>query len=250
MKIGIIIQARLGSSRLPGKILLPFFDGKCILDIIIDKAKSCRETSVIVATSVDPSNDELVRHLEGQDVCIYRGSEKDVLSRFVIAAEENNLDGVIRICSDNPFLDLESLCKLCDEAMKQKADYIGFMVNETPSIKTHFGFWAEYASCSALKRVAELTPPNSLAHEHVTWYLYNHPDEFVCKWLETNPLLQGRSDIRLTVDTREDFENIKVLFSLTSELYDSCSIDDIVHFLDEHPSFLQTMKSEIKKNEK
>ena len=74
MKTGIIIQARLGSTRLPGKVLKPFHGDKCILDIILDKLHQASDAQVIVATSTSKDNDALVEHLERNGELVYRGS--------------------------------------------------------------------------------------------------------------------------------------------------------------------------------
>ncbi len=105
MNIGIIIQARLGSTRLPGKILKQFYGEKTLLETVISNVQKVGETKIIVATSVNPNNDLLASFLQERGIPFYRGSEDDVLSRFIGAAEVNGFDGIVRICSDNPFLD-------------------------------------------------------------------------------------------------------------------------------------------------
>ena len=208
MNIGIIIQARLGSTRLPGKILKEFYGGKTLLETVIHNLQRIKNAKIIVATSVNPNNDKLESFLNNRDITVFRGSEDDVLCRFIGAAEANSVDGIIRICSDNPFLDWHGVAALIDKAKNSNADYIGYRINNTPSIKTHFGFWGEFVTLDALKRVASTTDEKP-AHEHVTIHIYSHPDEYNCEWIECPDFLQGRNDIRLTVDNTEDFENKK-----------------------------------------
>ena len=105
MNIGIIIQARMGSTRLPGKILKQFYGNKTLLETILDNLHKIKQAKIIVATSVSTNDDKLEEFLKDKNEIVYRGSEKDVLERFIKAAEENEVDGIIRICSDNPFLD-------------------------------------------------------------------------------------------------------------------------------------------------
>lgn len=102
MNFGIIIQARLGSTRLPGKILKDFYGGKTLLETVIENLKKTG-AKIIVATSVNPNNDKLETFLKERNITVFRGSEDDVLSRFIEAAEANGVDGIVRICSDNPF---------------------------------------------------------------------------------------------------------------------------------------------------
>src|SRR5574344_3094459 len=212
MNIGFIIQARLGSTRLPGKILLPFSENKSIIEILLSKLNSISSNAkIIVATSNDTSNDKLVDAIKNQAV-IYRGSENDVLNRFICAAENNSIDRIIRICSDNPFIDIDGLKQILDVAKTTDADYVGFQINGKPSIQTHFGFWAEYVTLNSLKRVAQITN-DSLWHEHVTNYIYFHPEKgFKIKWLSTPTFINGRNDIRLTIDTKEDFKSAKAIY--------------------------------------
>lgn len=140
MNIGIIVQARMGSTRLPGKILKPFYDGKTLLETLLDNLHKVADAKVIVATSVNENNDELEVFLKEKRELVFRGSENDVLDRYIKAAEVNSVDGIVRICSDNPFMDWHGVEQLVEKAKNSDADYIGFRINDKPSILTHFGF--------------------------------------------------------------------------------------------------------------
>lgn len=104
MNIGIIVQARMGSTRLPGKILKQFYGDKTLLETLLENLHKVQGSKVIVATSVNENNDQLERFLTEKGELVFRGSENDVLDRFIKAAEANNVDGIVRICSDNPFM--------------------------------------------------------------------------------------------------------------------------------------------------
>ena len=133
MKLGIIVQARMASTRLPGKILKDFYQGHTILDIILQKLHRIPNAVVVVATSTNEADDILAAHLEAKGERIYRGSENDVLQRFIDAAEKNGINGIVRICSDNPFLDIKGLLQLAQAARENtEADYIGFMIGGKP----------------------------------------------------------------------------------------------------------------------
>lgn len=249
MNIGIIIQARLGSTRLPKKILKPFHEDKCILDIILDKMHQAEGGKVIVATTTDTSNDVLVKYLEQRDELVFRGSENDVLDRFIHAAKQFDVDGIVRICSDNPFLDIEGIKTLITKAEQTQADYIGFKINNMPSIKTHFGFWGEFARLSALEKVAATTDDRQ-AHEHVTIHLYTHPEEYLCEWIDCPDFLQGRDDIRLTIDTQEDMDNAKQVYSTLAKENATFGLKEIVAYIDQHEELRESMKNIIKQNTK
>lgn len=249
MKIGIIIQARLGSTRLPRKILKQFYGGKTLLETVIANLQRVEGAKVIVATSVNPNNDELESFLKERGITVFRGSEDDVLSRFIGAAEENKVDGIVRICSDNPFLDWHGVADLIEKAKISNADYIGYRINDTPSIKTHFGFWGEFVTLNALKRVAATTEEKP-AHEHVTIHIYTHPDEYKCEWIECPAFLQGRNDIRLTVDNIEDFENAQKAYSTLYEANPDFCLEDVVKYIDANDDLRESMKIMIENNQK
>ena len=249
MNIGIIIQARMGSTRLPRKILREFYKGQTLLETVINNLKKVEGAKIIVATSVNPNNDELVEFLQEREIPVFRGSENDVLSRFIGAAEENEVDGIVRICSDNPFIDWHGVAALVEKSQTSEADYIGYRINNTPSIKTHFGFWGEYVTLNALKHVA-VTTDNQLAHEHVTIHIYTHPDEYKCEWIEAPDFLQGRDDIRLTVDNLEDFENAQKVYEYLLMANPDFGLEDVVDYIDSHVELQESMKKMIANNQK
>lgn len=250
MKVTFLIQARLGSTRMPGKILKPFFQNKSILDLLIEKLKQVTEADIILATSTSDNNNPLEEFAKEKGIAFFRGSESDVLKRFIDAAKQFGANRLIRVCSDNPFLELKSIQELIDYANNNpEYDYISFNVNGTPSIKTHYGFWTEYVTLDALRKVASLTN-EALYHEHVTNYIYTHPEQFKIKLLNTPEELVKHSDIRLTIDTKTDFENAQAVYADLVKSNNYPTIGDIICYLDKHPQYYQTMKQEISKNSK
>ena len=248
-KIVFIIQARLGSTRMTAKIVRPFYGERSIIQLLLEKLKQFANCDIVLATSVDSANDPLEQIATEAGVGCFRGSENEVLQRFIDAAESVKAQRIIRVCSDNPFLNEKAIEQLLEKAEKSSADYISFWINETPSIKTHFGFWTEYVTLDALKRVRELTS-ESLYHEHVTNYIYSHPEDFAMEWIPASTCLEGRTDIRLTCDTPIDFQNTQEIYAALIGEHPHPTIEDIVAYIDMHPQYLQTMKEEIKKNSK
>ena len=250
MNLGIIVQARMASTRLPGKILKDFYRGYTILDIILQKLHRIPDAVVVVATSTNEADDALAAYLSDKGERVYRGSENDVLQRFIGAAEENGIDGIVRICSDNPFLDVDGLCQLARAARDNaEADYIGFRVNGKPSILTHFGFWGEYVTLDALKRVAATTDEKA-AHEHVTNYVYTHDDRFGCAWIAAPEFLEWRTDIRLTIDTPVDFENAQIIYGSLIAHGEDFGLQQIVSCLAKHQEIVERMNEVIIHNTK
>lgn len=249
--IGFVVQARSGSTRMPNKILLPFYKGSSILDLLIEKLKRVDNTDIIIATSVNPNCDAIEGVAKVHGVSCFRGSENDVLQRFIDAAEQCHVDKIIRVCSDNPFLELDSINKLVAYARNEgkACDYISFNINGTPSIKTHFGFWTEYVTLEALKSVRDLTD-ESLYHEHVTNYIYANPDTFEIAWLEGPAVIISHPDIRLTIDTPEDFRIAQSIYADLCQDEQSPTIINVVDYLDTHQNYYISMKRQIEKNTK
>lgn len=247
-----MLQARVGSTRLPQKMILPFFEGKTILELIISKLQqNFPEVPIVLATSALPENDILADRAKQQHCMVFRGSENDVLQRFIDAAETFHFDRMIRVCADNPFLDVAELQNLIRIAENNTTfDYISFTVNGSPSIKTHFGFWTEYVTLQALKKVNSATE-EPFYHEHVTNYIYGNSDLFQIKFLTANPVLEGRNDIRMTLDTAEDFNTLSAIYSKLSARHETAfGINEIVSFLDENEQYKTIMKNQIAENSK
>ena len=129
------------------------------------------------------------------------------------------------------------------------ADYVSFCTsNHTPTIKTHFGFWAEYVTLAALELVARKTA-EKVYHEHVTNYIYTHPNDFK---IILNPIpadLEKRT-IRLTIDTLTDFRIQQKIFQAVFEVNPRFTIKDVVSYLDGHACLYATMDEIIKSNQK
>lgn len=252
MKFAFIIQARLGSSRLPKKMILPFYNGWSILDIILEKIKlNFPDDLVILATSVNEENDVLEQKAKEKGCLIFRGDENNVLLRFCNAANQYSVNNIIRICADNPFLDVEELKRLKDFANENlETDYIGFNIKGVPSIKTHYGFWAEYTTLKTLEKVRELTQ-EPLYQEHVTNYIYENPSIFNIKYLDPHSLISNQENIRMTLDTQQDFEVLSEIYSkLYAKYKKKFGIPEILNILNENEDYKERMLSEIRQNSK
>lgn len=247
-KISVIIQARLGSTRMPKKVLLPFYNDRTILDIIVDKMKRI-QVPVVVATTTNPHDDAIEAFCKERHVNCFRGSETDVLSRFIECAKANKFSKVIRVCSDNPFLDEDALRALVARVADATCDYMSYDVAGTPSIKTHFGFWSEYVTLPAMENIARLTQ-DKLYHEHVTNYIYSHPDIFSIQWIPVSSDIAARKDIRLTIDTEVDFQNASKLYADMQNSGCRINAESVVAYLDQHPEYKVSMVGEINKNQK
>lgn len=258
MRPYLILQARTGSTRLPGKMTLPFYEGRGVLEILLSRLRDASGflgvEGIMVATTLNPSDDAIAEIARASGVEVYRGSEADVLSRFIGAAETVGADRIIRVCADNVFLDIESLRFLVESLKNRVADYVSFRTSEgRPSILTHFGFFAEGVRTEALRRVAEMTDA-PLYHEHVTNFIYTHPEEFRIELYPVEdraPGLEGYPDLRLTMDTAEDFELQKDIYGALSERGVPVTPRHIIDYLErEHPEYFEVMRRVIARNGK
>lgn len=249
--IGIIIQARTGSTRLPAKMIMPFFNGHSVLEILLQRLRTeYADTKIIVATTTLAQDDQIANITQQQQCIIARGDEQDVLQRFIDTARANHLKKVIRICADNPFLDIPFLNILMMEFLKRDCDYLSYCTsNGTPSIKTHYGFWAEAVKTEALIRVCNSTS-ESIYHEHVTNYIYTHPDYFNVEFIPISNHIEQKSDIRLTLDTIEDFTLQQQIYRMVLEKKQNFSSDDVLDILELHPDYLRVMRQQIQNNSK
>jgi spore coat polysaccharide biosynthesis protein SpsF (cytidylyltransferase family) len=244
MKPGIIIQARTGSTRLPQKITLPFYQDSTLLDIIIDRIKPLGYL-IVLATSNRIEDQTLKKVAEKHKITFFAGDENNVLKRFIDCAEANDIDVIIRVCADNPFIQADYIDQLLKEYIKNERNYLSFFTDSgIPVIKTHYGFFSEVVQLNALKRISELTT-DKLYLEHVTNFIYANPDKFSIGKLPL-PFNERNEEIRLTIDTLEDFKLASSLYRKYKDLNPSDLIEKIIT----GQEFLNIMKEQIRVNSK
>ena len=202
MLILAIIQARMGSTRLPGKVLKPFGDTTVIRYMLERVEQSKLIDFTIVATSINQENDVLVDHLADYET--YRGDEDNVLSRFCELAEWCRPNLVVRLTADCPFIDPQLIDEVIQQTIEAKADY-GSNVN--PATYPD-GIDVEVFTFEALETAAQqATTQYDL--EHVTPYIWQHAQNPVNKQNDVN-----YRHIRWTLDTQEDYENLTNMVEL------------------------------------
>jgi len=202
-----VIQARLGSSRLPGKVLRPLA-GRPVLEWVIRAAEQVDGLDeVVVATTTQPEDDEIERLSARLGVRTVRGSVDDVLSRFLLAVDGLDADAIARFTSDCPLLDPEIASVVV--ATWRSLSSLDHVSTVNPHCLPR-GLDAEIASVRALRQLAtDLTTPELMHHRtHVTSYLYTHPQEFAVLGLTFHP---DASDLRVTLDTAKDLTLIEAL---------------------------------------
>ena len=197
MSLGIVIQARMGSSRLPGKVLREIA-GRPLLAHVVGRLGALRHTaSILVATSDLPRDEVIVAWCASVGTACFRGSEADVLDRYLRCAETHGFSDVVRLTADNPFTDVVELDRLIDLHQLGGHDY-SHSFGALP-----IGVGAEIFTVDALRRShAE----GHAAHhrEHVNEYIPEHPESFRIGVLDV-PAEKCAPDLRLTVDTEADW---------------------------------------------
>jgi spore coat polysaccharide biosynthesis protein SpsF len=243
MNTGIIIQARLSSQRLPNKVIRPIFEGKSILDLIVIRLKKMNPNfPIIIATGDLEKNKALFSYASGNNIPFFSGSEDDVLERFIQCSQEFNLQRVLRVCADNPFLDYLLAEDLLSISSSRVYDYTTHKINGKPAILSHFGFFSEVVSYKALVK-AHANSTNASDKEHVTPYIYNHAEEFSLMFEQAPIEIAHEEKIRLTVDTETDFENAaKILKYVIKEK------GDVFYTFKDVLSVVRTMGAPIKQS--
>ena len=204
MKIVAIVQARMGSSRLPRKVLKDL-GGATVLDRVLNRlGRSWLIQESVVATTIEPADDAIVEHCERTGRKVFRGSEQDVLDRYYQAAKYVNADVVVRITSDCPVIDPEVTDATIRAFLDQHADYASnIRVRSYPR-----GLDTEVMTLQALERAwRESTKPYQ--REHVTPYIYENPQEFKLHGIENDT---DCSRHRWTVDTPEDLQLLRAIY--------------------------------------
>ena len=251
MKTGIIIQARVGSSRLPWKVVLPFDHTLSMIEIILKSlVQKSEDRQIVLATSKAEEDAALCKLAAEAGVDCFRGPEQDVLGRFIQVAEKHSFDNIVRICADNPFLDVTGTLELINYLNEESFDYIAYRIRGgIPSIKSHLGLWGEVVSLESLKKVKSLTN-EKIYYEHVTNFIYDHPDMFKIKWVDAPEVVFSRTDIRLTLDDETDFNLCRDIYREMKDEGNAYDLGKIVRFLDTNKHFLAIMKDQISKYSK
>ena len=243
--LAIIIQARLGSSRLPGKIIKKIYKDKTVLDILLKKLKILK-TKIIIATTTNNSDRIIVETAKKHNLDYFCGDEQNVLKRFIDCAIKYNISDIIRITSDNIFIQPSLITPLINQNLNK--DYISYKVDNRNVVLTHWGFFAEFVTLKALKKVLKLSD-DKRDREHVTYYIYNHPEEFDIEFWDV-PKDLNRNDIRLTIDTIEDFKICQKIVNYLKEKDLEWHYKNILEYINNNPKILERMKLNINKVEK
>ncbi len=220
MKTSIILQARMNSSRLPGKIALKI-KGKTVLEHVITRLKTFKRAEDLIVATTDNSKDDLTCEIsKTMGAKVFRGSEDNVLERYYLCAKENGVEQIIRATADDPLTSIELLNKMFDSHFKTNADY-------TYSEGYPIGVQEEIVSFEALNKCYELSCKRN-HFEHVLEYILENPTDFKINKLSAEGKM-NRPDIRVTLDTEEDFRIIEKYYNYYEDIL-NLSILNIIEF--------------------
>jgi spore coat polysaccharide biosynthesis protein SpsF len=206
---GIILQARMGSSRFPGKVLAPLA-GKPMIQRVVERLRRCETTDQLILATSDSSDEQpLVDWATQFGVSVFRGSEHDVLDRYYQCARTFGIAHIIRVTGDNPFLDSRECDRLVGFYRERNLDHAVTLSGASEGYP--YGVWAEVFSFRALQR-SWSEGQESHHREHVNEYMLENPALFRQEFMSP-PAEKRASDLSLTVDTREDYETANELFS-------------------------------------
>jgi spore coat polysaccharide biosynthesis protein SpsF len=235
-KVGFIIQARIGSTRLPGKVLLNLGD-RTVIENIIERLKKLFPIKIIVATTNLVEDDQIDRLVKSIDnVSIYRGSTDNVLSRYLSSAKKHNLDVIIRITADCPLIDPY----LIREGLKIfESNQYDIVTNASPRLEERTyprGLDYEIFSYQYLFDLSKLKLTD-YDKEHVTPIIYKNSNRvYVTKSITDN------SDIRITLDTYDDYKVIRKIYDeLYVGVHDFFS-EEIINYLRSNPNICEMNK--------
>ena len=235
MKIDVIIQARTGSTRLPGKTMMEIA-GKPMLRYSVKRSGKAKNVDgVIVATTLKKEDDIISDFCKKNGITCVRGSEDDVLDRYYHAAKKYGSDVVVRITSDCPLIDSGIIDMVIQEFLKNKFDYVRTgktFPNGIGSVEV-FGF-------STLEKIWKIAK-NPGEREHVTPYIYMHPEEFKIKVIE---YYQDCNHLVLSVDTKNQFDVVKQIIEDLIKKDENFGIDDILEYLKKHPEILNSLQGQ------
>lgn len=228
-KTAAIIQTRMGSTRLPGKVMLGL-SGRPVLWHVVDRVKRCTMLDdIIIATTTKKEDNIIEAFCEKEQISIYRGDAQDVLSRYVEAAEQFKVDIIVRITSDCPLYDPTIM-----QAMLQQFD-ADYMSSRLHSYTFPRGLDTEIVTLDVLKRTQKLATQD-YEKEHVTPYIYEHPTAYKLKSFESP---ENNSHHRWTLDTKEDYAMIKTVYDALYPTNPAFTTNDVLDYLDHHPEVFE-----------
>ena len=225
-RVGAIIEARMSSSRLPGKVLMKI-NKRPVIDLLIERIKFVNEIDkIIVATTTSKKDDILEEYCNANNIICYRGSEENVMQRVLEAAKKNSIETIVEITGDCPLIDPQIISQILNCYLNNDYDYVG-----NSNIRSYpDGMDVQVFSRKVLEDSYENTT-NKLDQEHVT--LHIRRNNKYSKFNIVAPSNHHFPDIGLTLDEEDDFNLIKNIFESFKD--NKFNLSNILDLLDTNP---------------
>jgi spore coat polysaccharide biosynthesis protein SpsF len=229
MTTAIVVQARMGATRLPGKVLKPIA-GRPMISYQLERLRRVKKAGqVVIATTDKPADDAIAAFCATAGVACVRGSEQDVLSRYYEALQRFPAAAIVRITADCPLIDPALVDQAIGVFERREHDYVSNMIEHTYP----YGMAVEVMSADALKE-AHRDARRPEEREHVTPFIYRHPERYRLKSLTMTPDLSRH---RWTVDTAEDLDLVSRILQALYPRKPQFTLQDVLELLDEHPAW-------------
>lgn len=234
-KIAAIIQARMGSTRLPGKVLLDLH-GKPVIERVIERVlRSQKIHNVIIATTDKQEDDiiaEFVKQYHNPRITVFRGSELDVRDRYLKAAQQYGVDIIVRVTSDCPVIDPKIIDTVVSEFLASDADYAANILEPRTYPR---GLDVEVFSFDILQKIHK-TVDDAHDREHVTLYIRKNPHLFTTKSIMHD---QDYSNFRWTLDEPDDYKFLQAMYQNLYPMNPNFDMEEVIAFLDKHPEIIK-----------
>ena len=240
MRVITIIQARLGSTRLPGKVLLDLAGEPMLARVVSRAARSRTIEQVVVATTDRPADDRLADFCLDRGIACFRGSENDVLDRYYQAAVAHRAEAVVRVTSDCPLIDPGLIDRVVGDFLAGQPE-IEYATNCYPRDTFPRGLDMEVLRMDVLRRAWQ-EDRNPAWREHVSPYIYHHPERFRIHGVMNDVDLSG---MRWTVDTPEDLELVRRVFVHFG--HDRFDWTEVLALMAEHPEWAEVNRHVVQK---
>jgi len=235
MKYGAVVSARMTSSRLPGKSMMDL-EGKPLIERVVERIKKSQLVSgIVIATTTNIKDDPIASLAVKLGLAVYRGSEEDVLQRVLLAAEQNNIEIIVRVTGDCPLVDPKIIDRTIRKYEEEKADYTCNDSHIPSLFKPSYprGLDVEVFSTKLLDEISRLT--NDRFHrEHVTLYIYENKDKYKISAITAEPD-ENCPELRLCVDTQEDLDFVREVYRNLSSKNPNFLAKDIVALVKKRP---------------
>mgnify|MGYP001415586130 CR=1 FL=1 len=251
MKLPLIIAARMGSSRLPGKTLMKI-NGREMLGMIIDRVKKSKYVGeIILSTTHLNEDDQLINWANNEGILSFRGDSLDLLKRIADTVNHFKLNSFIEVLGDNPLIDNKIIDITCEKFLSDSYDYVSILTKEYPKFCNSdsnvfpVGIRAQVMSSIALKKASNQAKKDSY-REHPTTYIIDNPDKFIIGLIEAKDQFSDLNckDYTFAVNVKANLEMIRYIVNKLNKNNDNWDLTDVINLTKNDEYILSLMGNE------